>query len=88
LRKKFGNESADFKRVDDVAHAFKHVQNRKPQMTSNSDVISRPPAAWDEGVWDLSRWGDSAGGVTLDTDRDVDLLEVVKSASSFLRTKV
>ena len=87
-RKKFGSESTDFKLVDHVAHAFKHVQNGKPQGTTNTDIISRPPAFWNQMMWDLSRWDDPTGGVTLNTDRDVDLLDAVKRASSFLHNKI
>jgi hypothetical protein len=43
-----------------------------------ADVVSRPPASSDEANWDLSRWDDPIGGMTLDRNRNVDLLEVVK----------
>jgi hypothetical protein len=42
-------------------------------------------AHWDVATWDLSRWDDPIGGVTLDNDRNVDLLDVVKRAVAFLR---
>jgi hypothetical protein len=90
LRQQFRSKSPAFKIVDDVAHAFKHViagNPEKPNLKAD-DVISRPPAFYNKsGAWGLSRWGDPIGGVTLDGDRRVDLLEVVKAARDFLRTK-
>jgi hypothetical protein len=75
--------------VDQVAHAFKHVVTGNPKLPnylSAKDVISRPPAYLDVSAsWDVSRWDDTVGGVTLDGDRNVDLLAVVKSAVEFLR---
>jgi hypothetical protein len=89
VRKQFGRESSDFRLVDDVTQAFKHVvagNRQKPRLIAN-DVISRPPALGDQVYWDLSRWDDHVGGVTLDRDRKIDLLEVVKHAAAFLREK-
>lgn len=37
---------------------------------------------------DLSRWDDEIGGVTLDSDRNVDLLGTVRTAVSFLWSMV
>jgi hypothetical protein len=89
VRQEFNNQSQEFAVVDRVAHAFKHVSTGRPsERFKASDVISRPPAAWDvAGAWDLSRWDDSVGGVTLDSDRSVDLLEVIRDAVTFLRLK-
>jgi hypothetical protein len=91
LRLKFNQESRAFAVVDDMAHAFKHVvagNPANPDLTA-ADVISRPPAAfWDVMAWDLSRWDDPVGGVTLDKDRNVDLYEVVVEAAAFLRRKL
>ena len=87
LRQKFGRKSPKFAMVDNVAHAFKHVVagNPKEPRLIVKEVISRPPGKWGEAVWDLSRWDDPDGGVTFDTDRDVDLLDVVRRATAFLR---
>jgi hypothetical protein len=81
--------SADFKLVDDIAHAFKHVavgHSDGPCLKADG-VISRPPAIWDQAEWDLSSWDDPVGGVTLDTDRSVDLLLSLNRAIEFLRSK-
>jgi hypothetical protein len=47
-------------------------------------LIPRPPGVWGQAVWDLSRWDDPTGGVTLDSERDVDLLAAVKNTVGFL----
>jgi hypothetical protein len=85
LRQQFQKASPDFAHVDEVAHAFKHVAvggRGNPKLRAH-EVISRPPFIWGVGVWGKSRWG--GGGVTLDREPDVDLLEVVKRAAAFLR---
>jgi hypothetical protein len=90
LRQKFRKESPEFARVDQVAHAFKHVVaggRQEPRLRAG-DVIPRPPAYWDvSGAWDLSRWDDPVGGVTIDADRTVDLLDTLRRAAEFLRGK-
>jgi hypothetical protein len=90
LRQQFEHQSAAFKLVNDVGHAFKHVVQGRPSAPrmKQSDVIQRPPFYWGVAVWDLSRWDDEVGGVTLDSDRNVDLLETVRTAVSFLWSKV
>jgi hypothetical protein len=89
LRQKFRRESLDFDLVDDVAHAFKHVvvKRQDPNVKAAAEVISRPPFIWGEAVWDLSRWDDAIGGVTLVGARNIDLLDVVKRAAAYLRSK-
>jgi hypothetical protein len=90
LREQFNQESRAFAVVDDIAHAFKHVvagNPGNPDLTA-SEVISRPAAFWGVMAWDLSRWDDPVGGVTLDKDRNVDLYEVVVEAATFLRRKL
>jgi len=92
LRQKFNEQSPDFALVDRIAHAFKHVVSghenspQKPPLKA-TEVIARPPAYWGTMVWDLSRWDDSIGGVTLDRERDIDLLAVLKRAVAFLRAQ-
>ncbi|HZR76760.1 hypothetical protein [Bradyrhizobium sp.] len=90
LRQQFEHQSEAFKIVNDVGHAFKHVVQGRPSAPRmmQSDVIERPPFYWGIGVWGLSRWGDEVGGVTLDSDRTVDLLETVRTAVAFLWSKV
>ena len=78
-----------FEVVDRVAHAFKHVktghsENPHRQPLASGDVISRPPAVWGEAVWDLSRWDDETGGVTIDGERELDLLVAIREAVEFL----
>ena len=90
LREQFNKESKAFAIVDDVAHAFKHVvagNPAKPDLVSK-DVITRPPAYWGSAVWDLSRWDDPHGGVTIDKDRNIDLYDMVVQAAAFLRGKL
>jgi len=92
LRQTFDYQSPEFEMVDRVAHAFKHVisgnaaSRRKPPLKS-ADVIARPPAIPGALVPGLSRVGDAIGGVTVDAQIDVDLLEVVKRATKFLRAR-
>jgi hypothetical protein len=90
LRQQFEHQSLDFKIANDVGHAFKHVVqgNRNDPRMKASEVISRPPAKWDEAQWDVSAWGDSIGGVTLDSDRNVDLLATVRRAVEFLWAQI
>lgn len=90
LRTQFSKESRAFEIVNDVGQAFKHVvrgERGDPRMRQ-SEVISRPPDYWGVAAWDVSRWDDVVGGVTLDSDRTVDLLEVVREAVRFLWGKV
>jgi hypothetical protein len=89
LRQLFRRQSTDFALVDRVAHAFKHVASGNPtgERLVSAEVISRPPAVWGSAVWDLSKWDDPTGGVTLDSDRGVDLLGAIKRTVDFLRKK-
>ncbi len=93
-RQKFGQACPDFATVDRIAHAFKHVETghpndtQKPPLTA-SDVIARPPAFFDVSfVWDLSRFDDPIGGVTLRSDTRIDLAQVLQRAYAFLDSKV
>jgi hypothetical protein len=90
LRQQFEHQSAAFKLVNDVGHAFKHVVQGRPSAPrmKQSDVTERPPSDWGTAVWEVSRWDDEVGGVTLDNDRSVDLLETVRAAVSFLWSRV
>jgi len=90
LRTQFSKESRAFEIVNDVGQAFKHVVRgeRSDPRLRQSEVISRPPAYWGVAVWDVSSWDDAVGGVTLDSDRSIDLLETVRNAVNFLRSKV
>jgi hypothetical protein len=48
LRQQFEHQSQEFKIVNDVGHAFKHVVQGSPAnpRMKASEVISRPPAHW------------------------------------------
>ena len=79
--------------VDRVAHAFKHVATGHPQSPTlqpltSGQVIERPPFFWDVAVWDLSRWDDATGSVTIAGEHERDLLADVKQAAAFLRSKL
>ena len=72
--------------IGKVANAFKHVvATRSEPPLAASEVITRPPFIWDKGVWDLSVFNDFEGGVTLDRDRSVDLLDTLRRAVAYLR---
>jgi hypothetical protein len=93
LRKSFRDQSVDFADVDRIAHAFKHVSTGHPASANNQplksdDVITRPPAVWGVAVWDLSRWDDEKGGVTLNEDREFDLLATLQRALAFVRAQI
>jgi hypothetical protein len=85
LKETFGKESADFHRVDKIAHAFKHVVSHGKEKIRATEVISRPPGRAGVARAGPSRAGDSDGGVTLANDVSVDLLAVLKRAVDFLR---
>jgi hypothetical protein len=93
LRLRFNEQSPEFALVDRIAHAFKHVVSghaASPQrpLLKATEVIARPPGYWGTTmVWGLSRWGDAVGGVTLDEEREIDLLDVLKRTVVFLRTQ-
>jgi hypothetical protein len=89
IRSQFRSQSPDFALVDHVAHAFKHVVSKAREDRLNAkEVISRPPAYYESAIWDLSRWDDAVGGVTLTNERDVDILASIKRAIDFLRDKL
>lgn len=89
LRQKWSIESEAFKRVDQVAHAFKHViaTAHKPNLSAAA-VISRPPAFVGVAQCGLSIPGDKTGAVTFQEDRTVNLLGTVHEAVAFLQTQV
>jgi hypothetical protein len=91
-RKLFRRESKEFALVDRIAHAFKHVETGHEESDISplkaSDVIERPPAFWGRFAWDLSRWNDTIGGVTIAGEHEHDLLIVVKLAADYLRTQI
>lgn len=89
-RQAFVKRSADFKIVDDVAHAFKHVivgPRGHPRFKA-ANVIGRPPARAGQMMAGLSRLGDATGGVTLANDIEADMLEITRRAVDFLRSQI
>jgi hypothetical protein len=93
LRQRFNKQSPEFALVDRVAHAFKHVVSShvaspQRQPLKAAEVIARPPGFCDVAFSDISRVDDPIGSVTLDQERDVDLLAVLKQAVAFLRAQL
>lgn len=84
-RGQFKKASRAFRIVDDIAHAFKHVEGDGLNPMRANDVIARPPAFAGVMVAGLSRLGDAVGGVTLQTDPLIDLREMLYEAVVFLR---
>jgi hypothetical protein len=88
-RKEFRTQSEDFRIVDDVGHAFKHVTTGKHRKNLRADeVISRPSGAAGLLALGVSRVSDGVGGVTLQGKKDVDLLQTLRRAVEFLRGHV
>ena len=69
LRKAFGKDSSAFARIDEIAHAFKHVVSSGRRKLRAEEVISRPAGRLGEMQLGLSRLGHSLGGVTLSSSR-------------------
>jgi hypothetical protein len=87
LKQEWRKKPPEFAIVDNVAHAFKHVivgRRGDPRLKAD-EVMSRPPGIWGKAHWDLSRRDDPVGGVTLDNDRKVDVLDALRGAAAFLR---
>jgi hypothetical protein len=87
MRQKFRKNSSAFAIVDDVAHAFKHVETgdrRRPRLKADQ-IVTRPSAHYGIAKWDESLWGDADGGVMLKDKTDTDLLDEVRKAVTFLR---
>jgi hypothetical protein len=90
LRQQWKGQSEAFGRVDEVAHALKHVathRQNKSRLIARS-IISRPPAVAGAMECGLSLIGDVTGAVTLQEDTTINLLEVVRDAVRFLRTEI
>lgn len=88
LPKTLGKECPSFATVDRVAHAFKHAISDGCRPLRANDVIGRPPGVAGAMEVGLSRLGDAIGGITLNGERELDLLAVVKRAAAFLRGKI
>ena len=86
-RQKFEKTRRDFKTVDEIGHAFKHVTTGAgPEACRKAtDVISRPPGTVGNFAVGLSRIGDGVGGVTPSTETSEDILKALRCALAFLR---
>jgi hypothetical protein len=89
LRQQWRSRSEAFRRVDEVAHAFKHVATHRQNQArlAARAIISRPPAVAGVMECGLSLMGDVTGAVTLQEDTTINLLEVVHDAVRFLRAQ-
>jgi|GEM_PF-906105 hypothetical protein len=90
IRQKFQKMSREFSHIERVAHAFKHVITGNPedklnQPLASGEVISPPPGFAGIMLANISRVGDTVGGVTLISDAQLDLLTTVKNAAEFIR---
>jgi hypothetical protein len=90
LYEMFRKQSPDFKVVERVANAFKHVVTKRRSMDElwQSKVIPRPPSFVGEMVVGLSFIGDTRGGVTIWGEHSVELFRAVKQTVAFLRSQV
>jgi len=83
LRQKYKRASPEFALVDEIAHAFKHVESSLNGLKAN-EVVSRPPGLLGNIVLNEYTVNDSDRRVTLKRNRNVTLLEVVQTAVDFL----
>jgi hypothetical protein len=88
LRQQFRRECDDFRIVDKIAHAFKHVETDGQRRIAVRDIVTRPPAMLGVMAIGLSRIGDYVGGVTLRNDVAVDVLASLRNCMAFLRGKI
>jgi hypothetical protein len=89
VRKRWRDRSRDFRIVDDVGHAFKHVivgDKQNPRLKAQ-EVLSRQPFVGDLAIG-VSRFGVIREGVMLANDPLIDLLETVEAAVRFLREQL
>jgi hypothetical protein len=82
LRGKFRSQSPDFAIVDDVSHAFRHVEAGKKPNLKADDVISRPGGLSTTDGFSVFKVVE--GAVVLSNDRNIVLLDTVKRAANFL----
>ena len=81
------SKCSSFPLIEDVAVCFKHIRRGDGAWVKLTDnlVISRPAASWDEGEWDLSRWGDELGGIeALGATASVDVTKALYETVQFL----
>jgi hypothetical protein len=83
LRQRYRRASPEFALVDEIAHAFKHVESSLNGLKAN-EVVSRPPGLLGSIVFNEYAFNDTDRRVTLKRNRNVNLLEVVQTAVEFL----
>ncbi len=89
FRHDYGSESADFKLVDDVAHAFKHVAvgpSGHPTLRAGG-LTPRRAGTFGDFMFGEHSFNDTGEWVTLESNRNVRLLDVIERTVSFLRGK-
>jgi hypothetical protein len=87
LRKSFGGLYPEFRLVDQIAHAFKHVVSDRGDEgveIGASEIISRVPAGYGDGGSGSGAYG-GPGGATLESETTVDLLRDLKRSVDILR---
>jgi hypothetical protein len=87
-RQKYRSECPAFAAVDCYAHAFKHVSTGGPRSLKAGQVFERPAGRTGEMRTGVSRLGDTTGGVSVAGEDVPDLLDDVKKAAAFLRSKL
>jgi hypothetical protein len=82
-------KSDDFKIVDDVAHAFKHVATgRRENVGLKADeVVTRKSDPFDGAIFDQSTFDSEMDGVTFSRNRSVDLLTAAENTVKLLNEK-
>jgi hypothetical protein len=89
LRSELRKKNEHFKTIDDVAHAFKHVatSKRPNKGLKASEVVAVPAGIFDHAVFDQSAFDAAEGKVTIDKDREINLLNAVRKAVEYLMTE-
>jgi hypothetical protein len=88
-RNSWRQESSDFRLVDDVGHAFKHVSSSRVagRGLHVRQVRSRPPAIAGLAVPGISIVGDTVGSVIVWGGEQRDVLAAIQQAVPFVRSK-
>jgi len=91
----FRRECPAFDAVDRYAQTFKHGETGNPELGKSrrkhlkaGQIIERPPGRVGEMEAGVSRLGDTTGGVTVGGEGVPDLVDDVKKAAAFLRSKL
>jgi hypothetical protein len=89
-RQKYQRECPAFAAVDRYAHAFKHKSTGGdgPRSLNAGQVFERPAGRAGVMMLGVSRLGDTTGGVGVAGEDVPNLLDDVKKAAAFLRSKL